>query len=291
MERAVRFARSRLKAPGERLRTFSEPMRRRLQGTLNREQLGEALADAGVVPGATVMTHVSMNDLMRTSSGINALDLIAMLKELLTDEGTLLVPTFPFTGFEADYLATDPSFDVRRTPSQMGLMTELFRRMPDTTRSMHPTHPVSGWGAHAADLLGTHHLGETFGELSPFCLMREHRGVVIGIGVGVRDAFTILHSGEYLHPTGRDYAFSLEPTMLSIKDGERMIDYAFRPQRPRLDRRDRQTESALRARGVLNYARHRGLLVAWASADAFIEETCRLISDGSYYASFPPEHG
>jgi hypothetical protein len=69
-----------------------------------------------------------------------------------------------------------------------------------------------------------------------------------------------------------------------------MIDYAFRPQRPRLDRRGRKAESTLRARGVLSYARHAGLLVASASADAFIEETCRLISDGSYYASFPPEH-
>jgi aminoglycoside N3'-acetyltransferase len=288
MEGALRFPVPTLKTSYKRLRRFSEPLRRRVQGTLNREQLAGALADAGVVPGATVMTHVSMNDLMRTAPGINALDLIAMLRELLTEDGTLLVPTFPFTGFEADYLASSPSFDVQRTPSQMGLMTELFRRMPDTTRSLHPTHPVSGCGAHAADLLGTHHRGETFGELSPFCRMREYGGVVIGIGVGVSDAFTIAHSGEYLHPTARDYAFSLEPTVMSIQDGEKMIDYAFRPQRPRLDRRSRKTESALRKRGVLSYARHAGLLVSSASADAFIEETCRLISEGSYYDSFPP---
>jgi aminoglycoside N3'-acetyltransferase len=219
--RFSQFVRPRLRRSYERRRRYYEPLRQRVQGTLTPEQLREALAGAGVVPGATVMTHVSMNELMRTASGLNALGLIALLKELLTAEGTLLVPTFPFTGFEADYLATRPSFDVQRTPSQMGLMTELFRRLPDTTRSIHPTHPVSGWGAHAADLLDTHHQGETFGELSPFCRMREHRGVVIGIGVGIRDAFTITHSGEYLHPTGRDYAFLPEPTTLSIKNGRR----------------------------------------------------------------------
>jgi hypothetical protein len=67
-----------------------------------------------------------------------------------------------------------------------------------------------------------------------------------------------------------------------------MIDYTFRPQRPRLNRRGRKSESTLRARGVLSYTRHAGLLVASASADGFIEETCRLISEGTYYDSFPP---
>jgi hypothetical protein len=67
-----------------------------------------------------------------------------------------------------------------------------------------------------------------------------------------------------------------------------MIDYAFRPQRPRLDGRGRKGESTLRERGVLSYARRAGLLAASASADAFREETCRLISEGSYYGSFPP---
>ncbi|MGA2321635.1 MAG: AAC(3) family N-acetyltransferase [Solirubrobacteraceae bacterium] len=285
MARAADLARSRLSAPYKRLRRMYEPIRRRVQGTLTREELRDALAEAGVVPGATVMTHVSMDELIRTTSAINALELIALLKELLTEEGTLLVPTFPFTGREADYLATNPSFDVRRTPSQSGLMTELFRRMPDTVRSLHPTHPVSGWGAHAAEILSTHHLGETFAETSPFCRLREYDGAVVGIGVGIMRGFTIIHAAEYLHPEARAYAFSSQAETVTLKDGETMIDYTFHPLRVGPRRHGRSADP--RTTEVLTYRRHAGLLISSARADAFIERLCELISRGSFYASGP----
>jgi aminoglycoside N3'-acetyltransferase len=136
--------------------------------------------------------------------------------------------TSPFTGFEADYVAAGPTFDVRRTPSRTGLATELFRRMPDTIRSLHPTHPVAGWGERAGELLGEHHHAETFDERSPFCLMREYDGIVIGIGVGTRNAFTLVHSAEYLHPKARAHSFCAERRSLRIRDGDRTIDYTFR---------------------------------------------------------------
>lgn len=225
------------------------------------------------------MVHVSMNDISRTTAGINALELIGLLKELVTEQGTLLVPTFPFTGTEADYLATDPSFDLRKTPSQMGLMTELFRRMPDTSRSLHPTHPVSGWGAHAAELLSTHHLGETFGERSPFCRMREQGGVVIAIGV--KEGFSIVHCAEYLHPQAREYAFSPQAHTMSLSDGDGTIDYSFRPLRPNLAKRI--TRRDVRATDVLNFHRHAGLLIGATAADRYIEWVRQLISSGSFY--------
>src|SRR5205814_935821 len=108
-------------------------------------------------------------EVKRCAPTVDAPGLITILKDALTPDGTLLVPTSPFIGWQEDYIASKPTFDVRRTPSRMGLMTELFRRMPDTVRSLHPTHSVAGWGAHAEELLSTHHLGETFGETSPFC--------------------------------------------------------------------------------------------------------------------------
>ena len=279
MQRAIRLGRSRLKGPYDRGRRAYEPLRKRLRGTLTREQLGEVLAGAGAVPGATVMVHVSMNEISRTTDGINALELIGLLKGILTEQGTLLVPTFPFTGTEADYLATNPGFDLRRTPSRMGLMTELFRRMPDSSRSLHPTHPVAGWGAHAAELLGTHHLGETFGELSPFCRMREHGGLVIAIGV--REGFSIVHCAEYLHPQAREYAFSPQAHTMSLSDGDETIDYSFRPLRPNLAKRI--TRSDARAGGVLNFDHHAGLLIGATAVDTYIEWVRQLISSGSFY--------
>jgi len=117
--------------------------------------------------------------------------------------------------------------------------------------------------------------------------MRELDGVVIGIGLGVRRAFTITHCGEYLDPRAREYAFSKAPSVIAIEDGEDTFDYSFHTLQPGLDRRARPFERALLGRGVLKYERHAGMLLAHSSADAFIEETRRQIASGSFYGSGP----
>jgi aminoglycoside 3-N-acetyltransferase len=279
MGAARELAKARLRDPYLRLRRSLEPLERRVRGTLDRDQLGEALRGLGVEPGACVMAHISMDEVGRVAPEVGPLDLIALLKELLTEEGTLLIPTFPFTGFEADYVASDPAFDVRRTPSQMGLVTELFRRMPDTTRSLHPTHPVAGWGAHAAEILSTHHEGETFGEGSPFCRMREWNGLVVGIGVV---AITHIHCAEYLHPEARSFAFAKEPKTLKITDGERTFDYTFHPLRRR-GLNLRRGEAEMIAAGMLTRRRPSGLIVSAARADATIDWCCRRVDEGIFY--------
>jgi aminoglycoside N3'-acetyltransferase len=241
-----------------------------------------------VTAGATVMAHVSMNEVKRTAPAVDALGLVGLFKELLTPDGVLLVVTSPFLGLEADYVATHPTFDSRRTPSRMGLMTELFRRMPDTRRSLHPTHAVAGWGADVDALLATHHEGETFAETSPFCLMRERSGIVVGLGVGVKNAFTVIHSGEYLHPRAREFAFATESSRITLRDEDRTIDYSFRPLRAGVVRRVGKIERGLRSAGVVTYARHSGLLISSASATNFIEGTKRLISGGTFYSQTLP---
>jgi hypothetical protein len=117
--------------------------------------------------------------------------------------------------------------------------------------------------------------------------MRDHNGVVIGIGADTRNGFTILHSAEYLHSGARDYAFCVEPRVLPIKDGDMTIDCAVRPLRRALDRRDRKIEAGLRAGGALTFRRHAGLLIASARAEAFIDRACELITNGSFYRSGP----
>ncbi|NJS39886.1 MAG: AAC(3) family N-acetyltransferase [Rhodobacteraceae bacterium] len=53
------------------------------------------------------------------------------------------------------------NFDAKRTPSEMGLLTELFRRAPGAKRSLHPTHSVTALGPLAEQLTATHHQATT----------------------------------------------------------------------------------------------------------------------------------
>ena len=75
--------------------------------------------------------------------------------------GTVLMPTLPFGGVAIDYARKNPVFDVRRTPSQTGLLTEIFRRSAGVLRSVHPTHPVAVAGHGAVEMVEGHHLAAT----------------------------------------------------------------------------------------------------------------------------------
>ena len=126
------------------------------------------LRDLGFNPGATVMVHSSFSHIRRRVPDLSPQSLIALLQDLLGSQGTLLIPTFPFQGSQGEYADKNPRFDVQKTPSKVGVLTEVFRQTPGVIRSKHPTHPVGAWGRHARDILSTHHLGPTFGVTSPF---------------------------------------------------------------------------------------------------------------------------
>ena len=108
------------------------------------------------------------------------------------------MPTLPFTGTAVQYARQQLIFDVRRTPSSMGLLTELFRRSADVVRSVHPTHPVAVWGHDAAALVEGHHAaGTPCGIGSPFARLLDRRGKILLLGTGV-GVLTFFHTIEEL---------------------------------------------------------------------------------------------
>lgn len=97
------------------------------------------LRDLGLQKGDTVLVHSSAEAMAQT--GLSAAQTIRLLEEAILPGGLLLMPSFPFGNDFYGYLRTLQGFDVRRTPSRMGMITEVFRRMPNVWRSLHPTHP------------------------------------------------------------------------------------------------------------------------------------------------------
>ena len=77
----------------------------------------------------------------------------------------------------------NPRFDLKRMPSQMGLATELFRRMPGVVQSRHPVYRVAALGPLAKQLTEGHEFCEYPGGIgSPFDFMAKHNTLIIGIG-------------------------------------------------------------------------------------------------------------
>jgi aminoglycoside N3'-acetyltransferase len=109
---------------------------------------------------------------------------IDLLSESIGRGGTLVMPTYPMRAYSQTHLDEHPFFDCRHTPSQAGLLTEIFRRLPDVRRSVHPTHPVAARGPRAVELTEGHERSSTpFDSNSPFHRMYESGAVVLNLGV------------------------------------------------------------------------------------------------------------
>jgi aminoglycoside 3-N-acetyltransferase len=146
-----------------------------------------------------LMVHSSISDMQPMYQG-TARELLDGLRRLVGPERTLVMPAFFFGSpelYNRDYYRKHARFDVRRTPSQMGLVTELFRRWPGVVRSLHPTHSVCALGPLASEIVATHHLSPwACGELSPFGFMGRQKTAILGIGTEYYRSLTQVHAME-----------------------------------------------------------------------------------------------
>ena len=80
------------------------------------EQLRPFLRDLGLKKGDVVLVHSSYNKFEAYCG--KPMEVIETLQDTLGPEGTLLMPTMPFSGTALDYIRKGKPFDARRTPSR-----------------------------------------------------------------------------------------------------------------------------------------------------------------------------
>jgi len=166
----------------------------RRQYAFSSSQLQTFLSKLGVKDGDVLLVHCSMQG-FESFEG-KATDIISVLKNSVGKAGTLLMPTMSFTGTAIEYVQSGGVFDVKKTPSRMGLISELFRRMPDVSRSVHPTHAVAAWGVHTKDLLLDHYkCGTPCGRQSPYGRLLDFDGKILLLGTSV-GVLTFFHTVE-----------------------------------------------------------------------------------------------
>ncbi len=193
--------RERLKTRISHFRRRSSPLLKGWYGTYDNADLEAELRKYIPPDFAILMLHSSISNMQPMYQG-TAKDLLEFLLRFVGPERTLAMPAFFFGTpelFDRAYYRQHPRFDVRRTPSQMGLVTELFRRRPDVVRSLHPTHSVCALGPLANELCATHQLSPcACGEFSPFGIMGLHKTIIVGLGVEYYRYLTQVHSMEQI---------------------------------------------------------------------------------------------
>jgi aminoglycoside 3-N-acetyltransferase len=163
----------------------------------------------GVKPGANIIMHISLSKIGWIVGGQVAV--IKALMEVLTSEGTLVMPTFTGDNSDPSYWEHPsvpnkwwdtikkemPAFEPQITPTRgIGRIAETFRKFPGVLRSDHPVSSFAAWGKNAKFITENHKLEADLGEGSPISRLYDLDGHVLLIGV-IHFNNTSLHLAEY----------------------------------------------------------------------------------------------
>jgi len=160
------------------------------------EKLVEGFRKLGVAEGDTLLVHSSYKSLGAVDGGPQIV--VNALEAVLGEEGTLVMPAFNF-----DFNKGMP-WDVRSTPSKMGVLTELVRNDPRSKRVFHPIYSFAILGKHA-EMMGNLSYRSSYGADSVFAYLRKLDAKIIVIGLSYTNSMTFFHHIEEME--GVDYRY------------------------------------------------------------------------------------
>ena len=158
-----------------------------------------ALERVGVKKGDTIFVHSSLKSFGYVDGGAETV--IVSLKEAIGEEGTLVMPTLSQKNWATVY--QDWTID---RPSDVGLITETFRKQPNTLRSNQETHSVAASGRLAKEITDGHtafgprygaYGDYAFSHSSPYQKMYDMGAKVLFLGADPFATNTFKHFCEY----------------------------------------------------------------------------------------------
>lgn len=166
----------------------SEKTRKLLQVT--REDLLAGFRQVGIQRGDTVYAASSLIALGLMDNPVEST--LWALREAVGPEGTLVMPTFNFSFCKGEV------FDREQTPSAVGMLTEAFRKLPETLRTWSPPyHTLAAAGPRAAEICSIESL-TSFGRDSVFQYLHDVGAKQLLIGCDYQDGVAHFHWLEEL---------------------------------------------------------------------------------------------
>jgi len=162
---------------------------------ISEEKLREILVNKlHIRKGDHLFIHASL-DMIHTD--LTPLDILNIILDIIGQEGSVSVPTFT-KYLSKDWMLMEKDFNIRKTPSGMGIFSEIVRRDKSAVRSLHPTKSVATIGKIAMSILDEHHLDiYQFGTKSPFYKLLDYDVKIIGLGISM--PLSMVHVIEDVH--------------------------------------------------------------------------------------------
>jgi len=160
---------------------------------------------AGVEEGDALIVHSSAWWLLmkgkRRNKNFSPEDVVDSFLDAVGPTGTLLLPAFNFN------VKNGVVFDMRNTPSDMGIITECLRKRDGTIRTRHPFLSFVVHGAHASQFAQCDDY-TGIGADSPFALVHRLDGRVGALDLTDNECLSMYHYVENV--LGVKYRFVLD---------------------------------------------------------------------------------
>ncbi len=171
-----------------------------------REKLIQDLTHLGIENGDTLFIHSSFKSLGPVAGGAGTV--ISALAAAVGRDGLILMPSFSLLPSREERIA---SWNIGKTPSTVGWLTEFFRQMSDTYRSNHYSHAIAARGKDAQAFVADHlrregydspwdqpPWGKTYGTHSPMFRAYKANAKLLMLGVDYESS-TYVHFVEVMH--------------------------------------------------------------------------------------------
>jgi NAD(P)-dependent dehydrogenase (short-subunit alcohol dehydrogenase family)/aminoglycoside N3'-acetyltransferase len=155
---------------------------------INQTDLESGLRKSGLEKGDVVLLHSSFKSFGDVEGGPQTV--VNAFLSVLGKEGTLIVPTFNF-----DFSSTGKPWNVKTTPSHMGVISEFVRKNDQSNRILHPIYSFSIIG-NLANELGSLRYKSSYGADSLFAKLRELNGKIMQIDSVNKGTTFFLHVEE-----------------------------------------------------------------------------------------------
>lgn len=141
--------------------------------------LVHAMERLGMRNGSVVCIHAAMREFYNYQG--TAEELIDKILQVITHEGTLMMPAYPDQTHTHD---KNYIFNPKAEPTKAGKLAETFRKYPGVIRSINVQHSVCAWGKYAEWLTKDHqYCKNCWDENSPWYRMTKLNAICFCIGL------------------------------------------------------------------------------------------------------------
>ena len=156
------------------------------------EEFKQGIKAIGITSGDSIFVMCSVDKIYyKTGKRIPVHIMLNDIIEYLGPSGTLMV--LSFSENREAILRHKIRFDIRKTPTESGIFSELLRRKQAAVRSLQPIWSATAYGKKAEGYCNSHHMSPyPYDENSPYYKIMQDGGKYLGIGVGF-EAFTPCH--------------------------------------------------------------------------------------------------